>query len=1355
MTGPNAPQAIEDNDNLPSFDRENSLVKKYVASKLNKKSDRLAFTKSLKGQKKVPESIISEIGAFKTQSWNERFRDLEITSDSVSIEEIQRWISWFLAEIYSKKVTLRTTFLEEYDISSTEYDKKISSGIEDIDSEEKLDVLQSSDVARDEFLAEIYKKQVPKRRLVVNALQDFNLEERYDKLEPHLKDEFIDTVQKFQRRQKLEISDIMSLFESNILTVAEKQQIIETFMPSMSLSDAKTLWIIDQKTWDKLKKDALEKALWISIFGWANLESYINDVDDSNLLISTKWVFASAQSQEQLFEQNLFFKKFEESFDWLLKKIEEDLAKNSIQTVEETQKILSGVSHISGIENFKEGSTMIIKQSQKNASWEMQTVTFYAEIVSIASAGTFIIKEKWVDTYDLGLTKSSRQTYSDFIDFTTKGDNIPDSVEFISPNSLKHRLQTGEIPDINGNGLFLEKSEVSEDISELRKKIEERENFLRKKKLNKQERENDPELQKLKREKDEKNDLLWRLDEDNVKTLTEQVDEIDSEWKKFGLEKWVNFVTQDGKWDVFSITDIDEGNQIITVRWLQNNEPISYVDFIEQFKLQKATRVSKIDHFEELFSKWDGMKGFKFEDKKVKKEGAKLEVDYNYLVPPAGSDAELLKIHDINDTMVTVSFWKVEDIKKLDKKQWKEVKEWEIFKAEKQEYTVSIWVLDHYIRQNKLSFRSLKEWKVREEEMEWIPKPEQKFGFANWFFQGMSIDSVLKWGKIGIEQITNMMNEWDEDKANQFALKVFGSVIGQDGRTDLRSRVEQTQKKNMDEMIERLKGINSAPATKLILSWLKDPRTPHYKQEAGLFFMMEKYGVLCCKELYHLQGTYFWYQQLGGRVWDEVWVEVHKSNEATNQNTTEEELVYRLMKKQTRAEWFNGVKRRSKLDKELKAMRWDGKTGEWETWVKDGSDERDIEDRLTWGLAEMSSWNYPNAMWWLETITDKWWSMYQMNMIPFVMSFSGMAYRFEKNLLDKLKNFTANSRMLMMTRLMSYSWDLDLLNKTILEVSKNLEKQWGKYTGIAKKAQDIFDERKSNTVKDKTKQDNAIKFYEEYWEELNKILYMLNTGDKDDVNNKMIFFEKDNPNNESSSVFTDYYNKVNTLINQDGSFTKEIWLMQDSFEAKWTSWLDMYKASEMYNMLNGWVLKYKEWAQPMWKKEMVRTFKSNAVKKFSDDPVENERKRKYLIESDLRKFLSKIMSMHQDARTLWFFNSPTWYFTELNKWGVYFEDIVEANLSSDDVKKVGGKKLIDRFVKQLIDHETKWIDYSKHAVRTDSWGYSFVERGSEQDVNSNAVTVSDLIQGKAWDILKEMPKPANQNPTPLSSDDDD
>jgi hypothetical protein len=82
--------------------------------------------------------------------------------------------------------------------------------------------------------------------------------DRYEKLEPHLKQAFMDTVSKLQRREPLEIPDFMSLFESNVLTTDEKQRIIETFMPSISITDAMTLGLIDAKMANAIKLQALE-----------------------------------------------------------------------------------------------------------------------------------------------------------------------------------------------------------------------------------------------------------------------------------------------------------------------------------------------------------------------------------------------------------------------------------------------------------------------------------------------------------------------------------------------------------------------------------------------------------------------------------------------------------------------------------------------------------------------------------------------------------------------------------------------------------------------------------------------------------------------------------------------------------------------------------------------------------------------------------------------------------------------------------------------------------------------------------------------------------------------------------------
>ncbi len=1324
-------ESIEANDNYtPDNNAYSKLLRSYVSQKLNKKSERLSFAKKINNSESIPDSVLKELEKYKeTQT---EFRSLEINNDTLKVSDLKRELWWFLTSVHTKKQTLRDTFLREYDINSVEYTKNISSKIHDVDSEQELENLISSDIARDDFLSGIYKTKTPKRRLITNALQDLDIEDRIDNLEEHFKPEFYDTLEKFKRRQKLEREDIMSLFETGIITPTEKQHIIETFMPSITLSDAQRLWLVNEKKIRETKKLALETSLGKWFFGSINMDQYIDGIDNKDLIISTKGIFEWEKTQEKLFEENFFFEKFQQDFNALLEKIEADLAEKSIQTPKEMQEILSGAPNIHGIENFKTGSTLVIKQEHKNASGQTEEVTFFAEIMSLASAGTFIIQERGMGEYNSKSTKNSRQTYSDFIDFATKG-NIPKSIEIITPELLGHKIDAGDIMDINRKNTFLDRSLLSADIKELTERKDKRKQELRKSGVPKSQWKHDKKLQEIYDIRAQKNKDLDDIESENKKTLGVLIDEVDPAGKKFETKVGTSFVTKWGNGDVFTIMDIDEINQVVTVKGLLDNEPISYGAFVDNFTSQKAKRVSKIDKFEELFNQTDDAyktwQGFELKDNKVRNKSSKLKVDYDYLVPPkTSSNQELIKIHDINDTVATISFWEAKSNNSTSKDG--EKKQGDVFATEKKQYTVSIGVLDHYVRESKLSFRSLEEGKIAEEEIGGIPKPEDKFGFANWFFQGMSFAAAIKWAETGIEQITNILNEGDDDKANQFALKMFGPFLWDDGKTDLQSRVESTQKKNMEEAIDRLKWINSKPATKLIKSWLEDPRTPQYKKEAGMFYMFEKYGALCAKELYPYQGQYFWYQKMWGIIGDKVWVETHeKNNRDPKQNTTEEQLVYNLMAAQVKQWGFNWVQRRSKLAKELKAKRGDWKKDEYETGLKDGENERSVQDRLDGALSEMSSGNYPNALGWLETVVNKWGTMKDMNMVPFVMVFSGMAYNFEKDILDKIKGFPSESRMLMMLRMMSYKPDMDLLNATIMEICKNLE-QDPKYAGILPKAQKIFNNQSNRSMSELDKQEATIKFYEEYGEVLTNSLYMLNTGDTDDVHNKMIYLEKDN-----NSTFNSYYNLMEGYLNGDGSYTKNTELMEDSFAGAGTSWLDMYRAGMLFEMRTGWVLSYKDAANTMWKTEIVPEFRAITKRQYdSNDPVENERIQKKILAMNVRKFLSKLMSMHNDPATLSYFNSPTGWFVELNNWGIYFQDILKSNVSQDQIKYGNDDGLVSKFVDQIYDHETKWIDFSKVAVPNSTGRPKFIDKWEEVE-EDQTVTVSDLIQWKAQNII--------------------
>jgi hypothetical protein len=89
-----------------------------------------------------------------------------------------------------------------------------------------------------------------------------------------------------------------------------------------------------------------------------------------------------------------------------------------------------------------------------------------------------------------------------------------------------------------------------------------------------------------------------------------------------------------------------------------------------------------------------------------------------------------------------------------------------------------------------------------------------------------------------------------------------------------------------------------------------------------------------------------------------------------------------------------------------------------------------------------------------------------------------MAYKFEKDMVDKVKNGAGDSRLLMMKSFISYPEDIDLVNETIMEACKILDND-PKYDGILSDAQSIFKKQKDKS-NEEDKQKETIVFYKKY-----------------------------------------------------------------------------------------------------------------------------------------------------------------------------------------------------------------------------------------------------------------------------------
>jgi hypothetical protein len=64
-----------------------------------------------------------------------------------------------------------------------------------------------------------------------------------------------------------------------------------------------------------------------------------------------------------------------------------------------------------------------------------------------------------------------------------------------------------------------------------------------------------------------------------------------------------------------------------------------------------------------------------------------------------------------------------------------------------------------------------------------------------------------------------------------------------------------------------------------------------------------------------------------------------------------------------------------------------------------------------------------------------------MNKIPFVMLFSGVAYSMEEASRDIVRKMPLGGKVLPITSFMRFQSGMDLMNKTILELSQRIEEK--------------------------------------------------------------------------------------------------------------------------------------------------------------------------------------------------------------------------------------------------------------------------------------------------------------------------
>ena len=820
--------------------------------------------------------------------------------------------------------------------------------------------------------------------------------------------------------------------------------------------------------------------------------------------------------------------------------------------------------------------------------------------------------------------------------------------------------------------------------------------------------------------------------------LRNGIKDIDSSGEQFWLKAGVSFET--GK-DVYVIESIDVGSGIINVKSIAKDgalEPMTYQQFYYSFKSSEAKRSSNTESFEALFEHVQSdnafsntWKNFVLDGNEIRKKDkngkpTKSKVNYNYLV---GEDnTELVKIEDISGGKVTISFWELkEDVKKGKDGKNETISSYSMY-SNLQEMTFDISYLETFIKKHKLVPESPNQYKEAQVDHD-IADMKGQFSPLSFFFKKISIIEAVKWGQQFFEQIKEIMQQGQEEHALQFANTYLWKLLPESGRRELQVRLESSQKKRMEDYLERLKNVGSDVAIKMIKSYLYDTHGPAYQKEAAVVFMLQKYWVLNAKALQEEQWKFTWYQALGWKPNDELYKKTKEEMEKESLPFTEEYLVYKLLKEQCRPEGYKWIKRRSKLHKEVKRYRAKGKEEEYETWLDDGGDQRSIGGRVTGAMGELKSNNYPNAVGWLEKVVDKWGPMHVMNKVPFIMAFSGIAYDFEEKTTDQLKNFTGKSRALMQLRFLSYHKDIDVMNNATLVVCKKLQATGkSQFKTIYNEAKKIFQGQRDTWVRGRI--ERTEEFYDKYGKDLTNIMYMLNTGDENDTLNKMIFFEKDKPGanadeHADNQALKKYYDMFHEFIGEDVNFEDEE-LMSDAFKHAGTSGMDINRVTKQMLAMRQWGRFVKQKSGAFMAEEIIKEFSSIPHRVYDDDPQKNKQMQHKLLKDNLRRMVAGFIELHGAdtyGRALQGYNAKSSPFQRFNRWGVYLSDFPQLEGWVDYKELLDGTDskydpLLEKMAHQIIKVETENADYSRND-EDESWEITNTVGGSIKNIISS------------------------------------
>lgn len=1099
----------------------------------------------------------------------------------------------FLTKVFWKKITKTSSIMLLESISDSDYKKRISK----LSTEEKeiveysqlrLWTLKANDLDIRELFSTSFFNEVEKKEIISKFIPYITLQQAIDFW-------FVNELEASNKREKI----LKPLLKKTWIDTS----FIDSSIEKTSFSDVK---VKSDDFFNNIENlDIIADKVWFANFE-GDLKGFKKELEED---VKKNW----PQSLKALVSV-LWWEEFDnieniEKFSkWNIIKI---LSKNSAwETEVNYSKIISISDEWKNIKlmpiwwwvdweeninlsNYTEEKTYNFTDFIDSFSKKDKKISFYTEEDI----------ENLVKDPESGLKKSGLKQYNQ-----DDLNNNSELAEELKVNHLNYLKKEKEELESSINQIDEEISDLEKSKSKNKIEIVSRVYDLKKRKSLEEEilKEKTKEINELEKSSVSTNILLVSA---NKVELIKKLDELDQDWKNIvswdlrtWLFKWMLLESKDWIWE---ITWVDWELWKVHLKSNAWPESLDFDSFFKAFKENKAKRVL-INNLDDLLKNnlknsknkdiWDNyeVKNGKLYIKKTDEHDLnKNNKEVDYFV---SNDSDYIyKIENISWDKITFKYWERKNINSLSEREkkkyknniklWKDWKpdlknweiqyEWELLNLNKNTETVSLSYFNKLINLEKKEFHpDWQTWKTKTTQNPQELQNDIKSKFPTKLFNNLSPLEVFMWWKIMVEWIQEYFKKWNEIHSAKVALKMW-RMLPKEVQEELRIKVERAENESMEKEIESLWKVDSPIATWRIEKWLLNKDTPEYKKEAWMLFMLKKYWALTVKwPLYPYRWKFLWYEAFGWRIWDEFYLNIKKECDESWIQFTEEKLMYDFVKAQCKWNWYNWIKRRSRLYKEFQAM-WNGWISEeLEKWKKDWDMRRTFNQRLEWAFWEIE-WGWDaNGLGFYKSAIDRWWPLYKMNSFPFVVAFSWIWYDMRSEVSNEWKKISHDYGWLIFTRLLSNTNEIGAFNDTILELSKRYEEIDSiKYSWMYSEALEIFNNQREFDIHPNDKTKAARKFWDKYWKALTRTMHYLNNQDDEfEKTDKVLILEW-----EKNNVFKRYNSLISIewWILWDAKFENKD-IMDDQFKNSWISGLSYKVLDEIWTLSTEW--KFRNWA---------------------------------------------------------------------------------------------------------------------------------------------------------------------------------